>query len=153
MGFAYAQEPPLPRPPSALTFKSMSRTHLSTRWLVQTTGSMFCVSQRARRSCRACGEGDWVSCGGPGGHAEITQEARVRGAGRDLGMLMRGILARSSTAALAMLVLSFWEMGRSLLPAMEEPRGRATCLQSVGPGGALGSCLVCVAQPPPAWFV
>lgn len=36
-----------------LTFRSMSRTHLSTRWLVQTTGSMFCVSQRARRSWRA----------------------------------------------------------------------------------------------------
>ena len=35
----------------------------------------------------------------------------------------------------------------------KEPRGRATCLQSVGPGGALGSCLVCVAQTPPAWFL
>lgn len=42
---------PSPSPP--LTFRSMSRTHLSTRWLVQTTGSMFWVSQRARRSWRA----------------------------------------------------------------------------------------------------
>lgn len=43
----------MPPPPSTLTFRSISRTHLSTRWLVQTTGSVFCVSQRARRSWRA----------------------------------------------------------------------------------------------------
>lgn len=42
--------PPLPSP---LTFRSISRTHLSTRWLVQTTGSVFCVSHRALRSWRA----------------------------------------------------------------------------------------------------
>lgn len=43
--------PPPSRPP--LTFRSMSRTHLCTRWLVQTTGSVFWVSHRARRSWRA----------------------------------------------------------------------------------------------------
>lgn len=43
----------MPPPPPPLTFRSISRTHLSTRWLVQTTGSVFCVSQRARRSWRA----------------------------------------------------------------------------------------------------
>lgn len=63
MGCVYACESPqLPSP--SLTFRSMSRTHLSTRWLVQTTGSMFCVSQRARRSWRALGWGggrQWVS--------------------------------------------------------------------------------------------
>lgn len=71
-------------PPPArqtLTFRSMSRTHLSTRWLVQTTGSMFCVSQRARRSWRALwGWGDSGSVGG-GGTRMGSQRASIHGAG------------------------------------------------------------------------
>lgn len=50
-GLTLAGESPHAPPP--LTFRSISRTHFSTLWLVQTTASVFCVSHRARRSWRA----------------------------------------------------------------------------------------------------
>ena len=128
----HARHPPL-------TFKSMSRTHLSTRWLVQTTGSMFCVSQRARRSWRACGEREWVSWGFKGTCRDHTESegpwcwqgplhADVRGPGQ-------------------IIHVSPFLLGNGEKPTS---RGRATCMQSVGPGGTHCSCLVCIAQPPPA---
>lgn len=108
-----------PSAPPPLTFRSMSRTHLCTRWLVQTTGSMFCVSQRARRSWRAwCGE-DSGSAGFGGGTTHRSQGVSVH-CGGDPGVQYREKFWPASPSFSGHvrlgLGLSSWEMGRSLLP-------------------------------------
>lgn len=94
MGFASAQESPPHALSPLLTFRSISRTHLSTRWLVQTTGSVFWFSHRARRSWRAWWgweEGvSWVDEGAQLGHVgpedpQCQQEPPSAGVRQNLG--------------------------------------------------------------------
>lgn len=142
MGFAPARELP-PHLPSPLTFRSISRTHLSTRWLVQTTGSMFCVSHRARRSWRAWwggGECQVGVQGAPRGHVVLAETLVCRGE-EGSGWAMQGCYS---------LAFHCGNQGEAPCRGWRKPGSRGGMSGAVGLGETHGSCLLSLYMPAPA---